>query len=115
MLDDNVDILDIVREVLTYEDFEVRAISEARDFMHIAKTFAPHLILLDFRLKDGHGGELCRAVKSDPAFHGVPVIIFTAYAHPDVDFNDYGSDALITKPFSLEGLTHTIKLMLPDS
>lgn len=92
MLDDNEDILDIVREVLTYENFEVKVISEARDFMNIVKGFAPHLILLDFKLHDGHGGELCRAVKSDPAFSGIPVVIFTAYAHPNMDFSVYGPD-----------------------
>ena len=115
ILDDNEDILDIVREVLQYENFEVKAISEAKHVMAIAGDFQPDLFLLDYKLQDGNGAELCQHFKAQPQFAQVPVIIFSAYTHPDMDFKRYGCDGVIAKPFDLDVLTATLQSHLHRS
>jgi DNA-binding response OmpR family regulator len=108
ILDDNQDILEIVHEVLLYEDFEVKAISETKNFLGIARAFNPDLFLLDYKLPDGNGADICRLFKAQPEFSKVPVIIFSAYTHPNINFYDSGCDDVIPKPFSLTELTDTI-------
>lgn len=108
ILDDNEDILEIVQEVLSYENYEVKAMKEAGGFMTVVREFRPQLLLLDFKLRDGNGGELCRTLKADPDFGNIPVIIFSAYTYPNLDLKAYGCDAVIAKPFNLEELTTTV-------
>ena len=108
VLDDNADILHVVTEVLAYEQFEVKGISASNELIPLAESFSPDLILLDMRLRDGNGGELCSQIKTHPVLKDTPVVIFTAYQRPTDDFSIYGCDAVINKPFDLDTLVDTI-------
>ena len=108
LLDDNEDILEIVEEVLSYEQFNVLSQRDDENIMDIAEDFNPDLILTDYRLGRANGGELCRQFKANPRLSDVPVIIFSAYIHQNTDFSKYGCDAVIEKPFNLDDLTRTI-------
>lgn len=108
VLDDNEDILQVVTEVLTYEEFEVKGLRTCASLIPEVEAFQPDLVLLDLRLADGHGGEMCRQLKAHPEFGETSVIIFTAYINPDDDLSAYGCDAVIPKPFDLEQLITTI-------
>lgn len=105
----------MVQEVLSYENFEVMPISEACHFMVVAREFSPDLVLLDLKLRDGNGGDLCRTFKSEPAFATVPVIIFSAYINPDPGFREYGNEAVIAKPFNLTELIDTVNRVISKS
>jgi CheY-like chemotaxis protein len=113
VLDDNLDILEMVEEVLAYEHFEVKAVSDSVDFIELVLEFSPDLILLDYLLRDGNGGELCRQIKSHPKLKHIPVIIFSAYVIKDSDIKECACDGLIMKPFNLEDLVNKINGILP--
>lgn len=112
VLDDNADILQIVTEVLTYEKFDVKGISSGAELLPLAKEYQPDLILLDLRLPDAHGGELCRSVKKHPELKDTPVVIFTAYQRTSDDLSVYGCDAVLPKPFDLDTLVETVGQLL---
>ncbi len=101
VLDDNEDILEIVHEVLSYAQFEVKSISESDRCMELMEEFNPDLVLLDFRVSGANGGEICRQIKAHPKFNNVPVIIFSAYINHTDEILAYGCDAVINKPFDL--------------
>lgn len=109
LLDDNLDILQIVEEVLTYEQFDVKATTRSSHLLQLAEQFRPDLIILDYRLADGNGGELCRAIKAHPALKYIPVVIFSAYLHAGLDFKEFGCDEIIAKPFDLDVLLQTVQ------
>ncbi|MDO3627613.1 response regulator [Mucilaginibacter sp. BT774] len=102
VLDDNADILDIVQEVLTYEHFTVKTFSYCAGFLDEALNFLPDVVLLDYRLNDGNGADLCRLLKTHPKLKHIPVILFSAYFLKDVDVKKLGCDAVILKPFDIE-------------
>jgi CheY-like chemotaxis protein len=108
LLDDNQDILEIVEEVLSYEQFDVLSQRDDANIMRIAEDFNHDLILTDYRLGSANGGELCLQFKANPRLGDVPVVIFSAYIHQNMDFSKYGCDAVIEKPFNLDDLTQTI-------
>jgi two-component system response regulator VicR len=112
VLDDNSDILDVVEEALTYEQFTVKAISLGSDLIDVALTFLPDIIMLDYRLSDGNGGELCREVKSHPLLRHIPVILFSAYLFKHIDSEQLGCDDIILKPFDLEVLVGKVNELL---
>jgi len=104
VLDDNQDILDIVQETLSYEKFEVKSTAESDKVMSLVKEFAPHLILLDYRMAGTNGGEVCQQIKAHPEYNEIPVIIFSAYINHQDEILAYGCDAIINKPFDLAEL-----------
>jgi DNA-binding response OmpR family regulator len=101
VLDDNKDILEVVHEALSYEQFEVKSIAESEKVMPMLKTFNPDLVILDYRVAGENGGEVCRQIKSHPEYSDIPVIIFSAYINHEDEILAYGCDAVINKPFDL--------------
>lgn len=112
VLDDNLDILDIVTQVLNYESFDVITISESVNFIEVASNELPDLVLLDYRLGDGNGGELCKQIKSNPKLSHIPVILFTACVLKRMEIKEIGCDAVINKPFDLEDFVEKINDLL---
>ena len=112
IIDDNQDILDIVQETLTYENFEVMAKSDTEGYMATLKDFLPDLVILDYRLGNITGGEICRQIKNHPDFSNLPVIIFSAYLLSTDELFAYGCDATIDKPFDLVELIDKVNSLL---
>lgn len=108
VLDDNMDILEMVHEVLTYEKFEVNSTSDSKSIVKVAEEYVPDLIILDYKLMNDNGGEICRTFKSHKILHKTPVIIFSAYTTGNIDFYTFGCDAVIAKPFDLSDFISTI-------
>ena len=113
VLDDNQDILDIVHETLSYEQFDVKSTSESIAVIPLLEQFIPNLVILDYRVAGTNGGELCRQIKQHPDLKHIPVIIFSAYVNHADELSAYGCDAIINKPFDLtelvEKVNHLIK------
>ena len=112
ILDDNQDILDIVHETLSYEQFDVKSTSESIDVIPMVEEFEPNLVILDYRVSGTNGGELCRQIKSHPKYKDVPVIIFSAYVNLADELSAYGCDAIINKPFDLTELVEKVNLLI---
>lgn len=112
VLDDNQDILDIVHETLTYEQFEVRSISDSLEVLPVIESFNPDLIILDYRVAGTNGGEICKSIKVHPRFGNIPVIIFSAYLNNDDHIFNYGCDGIINKPFDLAELVDKVNNLI---
>jgi len=112
VLDDNQDILDIVHETLTYEQFEVKSTSISTDVLPLIEDFEPDLVILDYRVAGTNGGEICRNIKVHPKFGNIPVIIFSAYVNNENELISYGCDAIISKPFDLAELVEKVNNLL---
>jgi DNA-binding response OmpR family regulator len=77
-----------------------------------AQKYSPHLILLDIRLPDGSGFDVCRRMRS-LGLHQ-PIIMLTAQ-HDEVDKIlglEMGADDYMTKPFSLRELVSRVRAQL---
>lgn len=66
VLDDDADILEMVKEALTYEQFEVHAVNQSKNLIVVAQAYKPDLILLDYRLGDGDGAHSVKRSKIMP-------------------------------------------------
>ena len=112
ILDDNQDILDIVHETLTYEEFEVKSTSTSDAVMPLVEKFNPDLVILDYRVAGVNGGELCKQIKTHPDFSNIPVIIFSAYINHNDELLGFGCDAIINKPFDLSELVEKVNSLI---
>jgi len=112
ILDDNEAILEVVTEALIYEKFEVMDITWGYQLPEAVNDFKPDLILMDYRLADTNGGDLCRSLKNNPQHRHIPVIIFSAYFSP-TDTNQPGDcDGVLYKPFDLDQLLSIVRVHL---
>ena len=107
VLDDNPDILDVVKEALSYEQFEVKITSDSKNIIETINTYRPDLVMLDYKLNGTDGKHICRQLKIHPELNNIPVIICSAYLHKN-DFLTCGCDAIIAKPFGLQELLEKV-------
>jgi DNA-binding response OmpR family regulator len=112
VIDDDEAVLDVMKEALTYEGFEVKIAEKADDVLAMINTYQPDLLLIDYILKGINGGEICHQVKDNGRERKLPVIIVSAYPKVLTSLGDYGCDKFIAKPFDLDDLVGSIKSVL---
>lgn len=112
ILDDHADLLDIVKEVLLYEHFEVKGTTRSAEVIPLAQTYQPDLIIIDCHLAGYDSASLCKAVKANVLLAHIPVIICSAYVANNTNIDACGCEAVIPKPYNLEDLIETINGLL---
>lgn len=101
VVDDTPDNLRLLSAMLTRQNYEVRkALSGARAIASI-KAGTPDLILLDIKMPDMDGYEVCRLLKQDPDTVEIPIIFISALDDvlDKVRAFAVGGVDYITKPF----------------
>lgn len=101
VVDDKPDNLRLLSTILTDRGYEVRQALSGRMALTAARTRLPDLILLDVKMPDLNGYQVCEQLKADERTCHIPVIFLSALDRsPDKikGFNAGGVD-YITKPF----------------
>ena len=108
--EDEKDIGDNLRWLLTLEGYEVWVGANGREALQLIHTHRPDLVISDVMMPEMTGHELIRALRADPAFSQLPCILLTARsAHPDVrEGMNLGADDYLTKPFQRAELLKSI-------
>jgi two-component system, cell cycle response regulator DivK len=90
-------LLHAVLEPRGYTVVDAASLAEAR--ARISERL-PDLVLLDLRLPDGDGLELCRELKMEDATARVPIVAATASVMPDIvsAAKAAGCDGFLAKP-----------------
>jgi DNA-binding response OmpR family regulator len=94
---------------LSVEGFEILWAKTGRQALDLARTQDPKLVLLDIRLPDISGFDVCRQLRSE-GFRP-PILMLTA-RDEEVDKVlglELGADDYVVKPFSLRELTSRIR------
>ncbi len=112
VVDDDLDILSLVKIMLTMNQFNVEAISRWEEIDTCMHHFKPDLVLLDVSLGDADGRDICKQMRRAEETADVPVLLFSANAEMGKFINDCRAQAFIPKPFELSHLINTIKTYL---
>jgi len=108
-VDDNKDILEILRYILEESGYEVDTLSDGHHFFEKIQEHTPDLILLDVMLGDMDGRELCKNVKTQRETHDIPIIMLSA-SHTIASISHvYPPDAFLAKPFDIKALLNTVQ------
>jgi len=112
-VDDNQDILDVLRYILEDSGYEVDTLSDGHDLFKQIKKSHPDLILLDIMLGDMDGRVLCKNVKETAETHNIPVILVSASHNVADSMKQSGApDDFIAKPFDMNDLLNSIERQL---
>jgi CheY-like chemotaxis protein len=102
LVDDEPDILEAWKFVLEYKRFTVRCARNGREALEAMAHGVPDIVVTDLMMPLMDGRDLCRAIRANPLWSRVPVIVHTA-AYPTPSLAD-GSlwDAILRKPAQLD-------------
>lgn len=113
IIDDDKDLLMIVKSFLQKKGFEVYAFTDWDNASEIIKTCEPQVILLDVFLSGLDGLEVCKRLKSSTYTRHIPIIIFSAYPRvAETAIYEFGADDFIAKPFEVNDLVKKIHKIL---
>jgi DNA-binding response OmpR family regulator len=113
-LDDEADILELLRVNLQKAGYRFEGFQEAEDLYRYLAREKPSLILLDLMLPDTDGLEVCRQIRKSDELAQVPIIMLTARGDESdkVVGLELGADDYMTKPFSVKELVARIHAVL---
>ncbi|MGA2248584.1 MAG: PAS domain S-box protein [Verrucomicrobiota bacterium] len=115
VVDDDNNLRQLFSTCLRRAGYHVLEASTGREGLHVAQTRLPNLVLLDVRLPDVNGGDICRQIKSDPALKDVFVALCSGEATSDenkVDGLQTGADEYLVKPFGVEELLARVNVLV---
>ena len=100
VVDDDPDIIEILRYNLSLAGYQVKTASNGKEAIKKAKLFLPEIILLDIMMPEMDGIEACTQIKLLPSLKKTMIIFLSARSE---DFTqiaafDAGGDDYITKP-----------------
>jgi len=114
VVDDERNILDIIKFNLEVEGYEVITSREGDEALRLVQELNPDLILCDIMMPELDGLEVCRRLKADGRTNQIPVVMLSArtQAQDKVASIEAGADDFITKPFDFSDLVARITINL---
>jgi CheY-like chemotaxis protein len=112
-VDDHEDSAEMLKLMLAAEDYEVHIAQSFEEALDKAKTESFDLYVLDKRLPDGSGTDLCRMLND--VTPGVPCIFYTgdAYEMHRQEALAAGARAYVSKP-DFEELIQTVHRLMSE-
>lgn len=110
-VDDDVYLGDLLQYALKREGYSVQVAHRGAEALQVARFERPDVVLLDAKLPDADGFELCQHFRT--ALH-IPVIMVTGH-HTDEDVIagfSLGADDYIVKPFSMQILVYRLRALM---
>jgi len=110
VVDDEPDIIDLLKYNLEKEGYEVETASDGVKAVKTAVKFKPDVILLDIMMPNQDGVETCRQIRDIPELKSTFIIFLTARSeeYSEVAAFDVGADDYITKPIKPRALLSRI-------
>ncbi len=114
VVDDNPDLVDILRITLELKGFNVRCAYSGKHLFAGLEVLKPDLILLDIMMPQMDGLEVLNRLKGNPDTASIPVILLTVKGEPEDVIKGYerGADIYITKPFEYTQLLRGVNSIL---
>jgi len=117
VVDDDKEIVRLVRAYLEQAGFQVLPAYDGESALQILRHDRPDLVVLDLMLPDRNGWDLTRLIRGDSALASTPIIMLTARVE-DTDKIvglELGADDYITKPFNPREVVARVRSVLRRS
>lgn len=114
LVEDDPSIRKLVSYALESSGYTVAASESGEEMWKKLETVKPELFLLDIMLPGQSGLDILTAIRADPSFRDIPVIMLTAKGteYDKVLGLDSGADDYIPKPFGMMELLSRIRAVL---
>ncbi len=101
IIDDNADIRNLIRELLS-DEYRIIEAPNGKDGIRLASKYVPDLIISDVMMPVMDGLECCRRIKEEITTSHIPVLMLTACSMDEQRIQGYesGADGYLSKPFN---------------
>lgn len=114
--DDDKSMRDIIKFLYAAYDFKLIEAVNGQEAVEMARTYKPHLILLDLEMPVLNGFEAAAILKNDEAVKDIPIIIITGQNHAVVSKRINGLYAeFLSKPINKADLIRATIQCLPTA
>ncbi|HHW75652.1 MAG TPA: response regulator [Xanthomonadaceae bacterium] len=117
VVDDEPNIVLSLEFLMKQAGFQVRTASDGEAALAAIATETPDLVLLDVMMPRKNGYEVCQAIRANPDWKGVRIIMLTAKGR-EVEREKglaLGADDYITKPFSTQEVVERVRELLAEA
>ena len=113
IIDDDIDVLDSVSEMLN-DEFRVDTATSGEEGIRKTREIFPDLVLLDLRLQDMSGIDVCNRLRSDSLTQHIPVLVFSRYGEVKNKVGAFsaGADDFVEKPVVQEEMVARVRAKL---
>ncbi|OUR74070.1 hybrid sensor histidine kinase/response regulator [Arcobacter sp. 31_11_sub10_T18] len=113
IIDDKVENLQYLSSILEVS-YEIRPSLDGKQALNALKFLTPDLILLDIKMPNIDGFEICKLIKQEPNLKEIPIIFISAFddIHHKIEAFDNGGVDYITKPFEPKEVLARVKSQL---
>lgn len=114
VVDDNPDIISILRNILEGRGYAIQSASNGGDVFVRLEEQRPDVIILDIMMPGMDGLQVLSRIRGNPETAAIPVILLTAKSQYEDILEGYkmGTDYYITKPFTSTQIINGINLVL---
>ena len=114
VVDDEEDILELVKYNLKKEGFDVHVAHNGVEALERAQESIPDVVVMDIMMPEMDGIEASRQLREHAKLRTIPILMLTARSDESdqVIGLDAGADIYLTKPVSIPVLTSQIKALL---
>ncbi len=117
VVDDEPNIVLSLEFLMKQAGFHVRTASDGEAALTAIAAERPDLMLLDVMMPRKNGYEVCQAVRANPDWKGIRIIMLTAKGR-EVEREKglaLGADDYITKPFSTQEVVERVRELLAEA
>ena len=115
-VDDDKDILKVIDWIFTQKGFRVITAGNGQEALNLLNEFSADLIILDVLMPGMNGYDVCKKIRSNPAFKKIPIIMLSGISSEAGNLMgiDSGVNKYIVKPFDNKELFLIVKSMLEN-
>ncbi|HAZ48711.1 MAG TPA: response regulator [Cyanobacteria bacterium UBA11369] len=114
IVDDLAENLQLLTDILTKRGYKVRSVTNGKMALRTVRNNRPDVILLDIKMPEMDGYQVCSALKADEETEEIPVIFLSSLnqTNDKVKAFQIGGVDYITKPFQSEEVISRIQTQL---
>lgn len=115
VVDDDPSVGLLISVILKKLNYRVVSLLKGQELLdYLSKESPPNLILLDLKLPDIDGYELCKKIRENPMTSFIPIIVITGVEEIDsrIKLIETGADDYINKPFDVRELKVRINRLM---
>src|SRR5438045_9259350 len=110
VVDDEPMVRETLGQVLSEEGYVVDLAVDGETALERVHAARPDAILLDLMMPGMNGRQFLQALRGEPAYANVPVLIMTAVHGLAVNLATLGASEVVEKPFVTDELLHKVAL-----
>ena len=113
VVDDDLPILLLMRNLLREFGFEAVTAENGAEALREVRKSKPSVVLIDKNMPGMSGEDVIRALRAEPGFDGLPILILSGEPVSKSDLQALGADGAVLKPFDIRELIAQLRAFAP--